>query len=346
MTYDGSDRHMTTTDGLTTVVYLRDAQDRIVSRTAGGVTTHYGFAGSGDSPAVVLNSTNATVLDKTLSLIGGTTLSVRDVSGTKTATWNYSNIHGDVVATADAAGVKVGSTFMYDAYGQQLNGVPDSQTGNMDNGWLGTAQRGLEHEGSLSTIEMGSRQYVPALGRFLEVDPIEGGSANDYDYVDGDPINGSDLAGLASCKNNKSLCAKYARLGGSARGVYWNFSGSEISTLRSLVKSRAISSNGFDWGTDGCSNKGRQLNQLFAGAFNGACGKHDFGYRNARGIFGRVAESDRSRVDNIFFGDMGSACGWWAIRAVGAGGLCYSTSGAMYGAVRNYARSSYGRNGR
>lgn len=45
---------------------------------------------------------------------------------------------------------------------------------------------------------MGGRQYVPGVGCFIEVDPIEGGSANDYDYVDGDPINGFDLEGTAS----------------------------------------------------------------------------------------------------------------------------------------------------
>ncbi len=66
--------------------------------------------------------------------------------------------------------------------------------GNFDYGWLGQKQRGTEHEGALNVIEMGARQYVPGLGRFLEVDPVEGGSANDYDYANGDPI-GFDLDG-------------------------------------------------------------------------------------------------------------------------------------------------------
>lgn len=42
---------------------------------------------------------------------------------------------------------------------------------------------------------MGARPYSPLLGRFLSVDPEEGGSANDYDYVVGDPINTLDLDG-------------------------------------------------------------------------------------------------------------------------------------------------------
>jgi hypothetical protein len=39
---------------------------------------------------------------------------------------------------------------------------------------------------------------VPGLGRFLEVDPVQGGCANDYAYVYGDPVNASDIAGTAT----------------------------------------------------------------------------------------------------------------------------------------------------
>jgi hypothetical protein len=42
---------------------------------------------------------------------------------------------------------------------------------------------------------MGARPYSPLLGRFLSVDPEEGGSANDYDYTSANPINETDLDG-------------------------------------------------------------------------------------------------------------------------------------------------------
>jgi hypothetical protein len=49
--------------------------------------------------------------------------------------------------------------------------------------------------GALGVIRMGARLYDPNLGRFLEADPIEGGSANSYDYCNAEPINCNDLDG-------------------------------------------------------------------------------------------------------------------------------------------------------
>ena len=41
---------------------------------------------------------------------------------------------------------------------------------------------------------MGAMVYIPVLGRFLQVDPVEGGGDNAYAYVN-DPVNEEDLDG-------------------------------------------------------------------------------------------------------------------------------------------------------
>lgn len=61
-------------------------------------------------------------------------------------------------------------------------------------GWLGDKER-FTVGGALDLVQMGVRLYSPPLGRFLEVEPVEGGSANDYDYVYQDPVNHFDLDG-------------------------------------------------------------------------------------------------------------------------------------------------------
>jgi hypothetical protein len=42
---------------------------------------------------------------------------------------------------------------------------------------------------------MGLRLYNAATGRFLQTDPINGGSCNAYEYACGNPVTGSDLTG-------------------------------------------------------------------------------------------------------------------------------------------------------
>lgn len=190
--YDSADRHMATTKAAVTVTYIRDALDRIVQRTDGTTTVRYAFTGSTDSSSYTLDATNA-VVERTIGLPGGAMITTRTTGNI----WSCPNIHGDTAVTADQTGTKQGVTRTYDPYGNPIIGtIPDNSAGDYDYGWLGQHQRGTEHQNTLQPIiEMGARQYSQLLGRFIEVDPIEGGNCNDYDYVCGDPVNQTDLDG-------------------------------------------------------------------------------------------------------------------------------------------------------
>lgn len=143
--------------------------------------TTFGYDGSGDSPAYSKPTAGGAITTYTGGPGG---LLVIDTAGAPT--YPIQNAHGDNVGTTDAAGIFTANPTT-DEFG--VGTAPANRLG-----WLGGKER-FSTGGNLGLIRMGVRLYDPSLGRFLETDPVEGGSANAYDYCNADPINCLDLDG-------------------------------------------------------------------------------------------------------------------------------------------------------
>lgn len=111
------------------------------------------------------------------------------------------DLHGDIVATLPIADGAAEATWAglrftsFDEFGvpQPMVGAGATNAPPTRYGWLGASQRSAEALGGV--ILMGARLYSPTMGRFLQIDPVAGGSASAYDYCNADPVNCSDLDG-------------------------------------------------------------------------------------------------------------------------------------------------------
>lgn len=164
---------------------------------------HAGGAPVFERNAGAITSTNVDGPDGPLSQFAGAA-----PLGTKS--YLYFNGHGDLAATANTSGVRQGGVNAYDPFGAgEGQTLPPNTTTER---YTGKWHKRLDTTSGL--ISMGVRPYDPALGRFLAVDPVEGGSANNYDYADQDPIGTYDLTGTHSRREAQSKCMRdYERTG-------------------------------------------------------------------------------------------------------------------------------------
>jgi len=180
------------------ITYALDPLNRTLTRTEAATSQGYVYCGYGTAACATM--AGGAIAQEFYSLPGGVLLTAQSAGDV----WSYPNIEGDMIVTANSSGSRTSGPFAYTPFGvQDTLGAPIQDAGqDASFGAFGKAQlltdTGAATEG-VPIVTMGARPYAPTLGRFLSVDPIEGGCANAYVYVRGDPLNQSDLSGQFDC---------------------------------------------------------------------------------------------------------------------------------------------------
>jgi hypothetical protein len=172
-TYDGNNRHATTTHADGTVVSnVRDATGSIVSRTiippgsAPAETTRHLYSAGGDAPWATLTDS---VLTVTASLPGGVTVSFTGGS----AEYSYPSLLGHTLITGDGSTTTAGVR-LYEPFGQRLDPVTlaigtvtfESQVDDGDRtGWHQEGLKTTDMTSGITVTEMGARLYIPAFAK-------------------------------------------------------------------------------------------------------------------------------------------------------------------------------------
>jgi RHS repeat-associated protein len=202
--YDARNRMINANTGASGLTVGYDALGRLRATSNGSVFTY--FLNVGDNPIGEYADNVATTLPlRRYVFADGVDEPIVWYEGADASQprWLHADRQGSIIATSDLGGAV--TPYTYSPYGEP------------GNGWSGVRFR---YTGQVALPEIQAyyykaRIYDPALGRFLQTDPI--GLQDDpnlYAYVKGDPINARDPTGLALEDENTG-----SRTGGKASPV-------------------------------------------------------------------------------------------------------------------------------
>jgi RHS repeat-associated protein len=189
-TYDDLNRLTGMTSPTDTWTYQYDGLNQRVSATHNGTVTQYlidpsSLASGLGNVEAELNGSGQTVAHYTYGLD-----LISSVPASGTPSYYHFDASGNTVQMTSASGAVV-NNYVYLPFGEKL-----SSTVGVANPFTYVGEYGVMDEGS-GLYYMRNRWYSPALGRFVQRDPIGLlGGTNLYAYTQNDPANFTDPSGL------------------------------------------------------------------------------------------------------------------------------------------------------
>jgi RHS repeat-associated protein len=148
------------------------------------------YSNDGDKPSWIVEDVGTGAITRNVESagrsLGATTSKTGDV------VLQLVDLHSDIALALPLDTTKAATALATDEFGKRTS------TNKARYGFFGGEQRSSDTLGDL--VMMGVRLYDPASGRFLQTDPVAGGSCSNYDYVCGDPVNAEDVTGCLPCK--------------------------------------------------------------------------------------------------------------------------------------------------
>lgn len=220
LTYYANDMVHSIEQPYTEQTYGLDPASRILTTSApdgngGTVVTTNDYTSSSDSPAWTSSSDDGSTPVITRNITGLDGLTDAEMIGS-TLYLDINDPQGSIAAQVPAAATGLYTTAggqpAYDGYTAfGLNDIScyngQCNSPQLPYGYLGGHARTSTGIGGI--ILMGQRLYNPTTGRFLQPDPVPGGSANAYDYTNQDPLDNTDLTGTSDSPGD---CEQYTKL--------------------------------------------------------------------------------------------------------------------------------------